>query len=76
MCATDWGVAWNGVSIESWDTALLSLGEPALWRFDLEQPRLDKGVWFNLFNNMWNTTFPLWYGEDALFRFVMRCPSA
>src|SRR5699024_319881 len=60
MCATDWGVAWKDVSLESLDTALLSWGVPALWRLDLEQPQLEKGVWFNLFNNMWNTNFPMW----------------
>lgn len=76
MCATDWGVAWKDVSLESLDTALLSWGVPALWRLDLEQPQLEKGVWFNLFNNMWNTNFPMWYEEDALFRFVVRCANA
>ena len=34
--------------------------------------RLENGVWFNLYNNMWNTNFPMWYDEDALFRFRIR----
>ena len=35
------------------------------------KPDLTAGVWFNLYNNMWNTNFPLWYDEDARFRFVV-----
>ena len=26
---------------------------------------------FNLFNNIWNTNFPMWYEDDARFRFVL-----
>lgn len=26
----------------------------------------------NLRNNVWGTNFPMWYGEDARFRFVWR----
>ena len=72
MCATDFGAAWENLSIETEDTAVLAFGEPSLWRFDAEKPRLKNGVWFNLYNNMWNTNFPMWYDEDALFRFRIR----
>ena len=72
MFATDWGVAWDDVTLESLDAAVLAFGEPALWRFDEEQPKLENGAWFNLFNNMWNTNFPMWYEDDALFRFKLR----
>jgi hypothetical protein len=27
---------------------------------------------FLLFNNLWGTNFPMWSGEDARFRFVLR----
>ena len=72
MCATDFGVAWADLSVETLDTAVLAFGEPSLWRFDAQAPRLENGVWFNLYNNMWNTNFPMWYDEDALFRFTLR----
>ena len=72
MCATDFGAAWENLSIETEDTAVLAFGEPSLWRFDAEKPQLENGVWFNLYNNMWNTNFPMWYDEDALFRFRIR----
>ena len=53
-------------------TALVAAGEPSLWNFSDQLPDPSKGVWFNLYNNMWDTNFPLWYGEDARFRFVVR----
>lgn len=27
---------------------------------------------FILYNNIWNTNFPMWYSDDAMFRFVIR----
>ena len=71
MCATDWGVAWDDLKIESSDAAVLSFGEPALWQCGDAVPDTAKGVWFNLVNNMWNTNFPMWYEDDALFRFTI-----
>ena len=32
-------------------------------------PALRGGVHFNLHNNLYNTNFPLWYSDDAAFRF-------
>lgn len=72
MCATDWGVTWDDLSLETLDTALLGFGKPQLWQFGPEQPDLSGGVWFNLFNNMWNTNFPMWYEDDGVFRFVLK----
>ena len=28
-------------------------------------------MYFNLYNNIWNTNFLMWYTEDAMFRFVV-----
>ena len=28
-------------------------------------------MYFNLYNNIWNTNFPLWYSDDAVFRFTI-----
>lgn len=68
--ATDWGVRYqSGVQVESADCAVVNVGEPHLWNFDDTLPGPDDGVWFCLCNNMWNTNFPLWYGENARFRF-------
>ena len=31
-----------------------------------------KGMHFLLYDNVWGTNFPMWFGEDARFRFVLR----
>ncbi len=42
------------------DGPLVSLDEPGLWRWTMDfVPRRPK-VYVNLYNNMWNTNFPLW----------------
>jgi hypothetical protein len=35
--------------------------------FDLEED-----FWFCLYNNQYNTNFPLWYGDDSRFRFEIK----
>ena len=70
--ATDCGVMFkDGVIIETLDTALVNIGEPDLLSFHLDLPKVDEGVYFNLYNNMWGTNFPMWYDEDARFRFII-----
>ena len=32
----------------------------------------DEAIYFNLYNNVWNTNFPMWYDECARFRFTLR----
>lgn len=40
---------------------------------DPEKPyRSGSEIWFNLFNNVWNTNFPLWFGEPMGYRFTIR----
>jgi len=29
------------------------------------------GLFVNLHNNLWNTAFPIYYGQDAKFRFKL-----
>jgi Domain of unknown function (DUF5054) len=55
--------------IASSDAPLIALGVQSPLYFTREQPQLDKGVHFNLFNNTWGTNYIMWYGEDARFRF-------
>lgn len=61
--------------VESLDAPLVAPGMPRLLQFDRTQPPLELGMHFNLFNNVFPTNFPLWYGEDARFRFVVRMES-
>ncbi len=57
------------LSIQPVDSSLVAPGEPSLLNFTNEQPDLRQGVHFNLYNNAWGTNFPMWFGEDARFRF-------
>jgi hypothetical protein len=74
--AIDTGVAYGGdkrgFTLQSLDAPLVAPGTPALLNFHNELPALEKGVHFNLYNNVWGTNFPMWYDEDARFRFVWR----
>lgn len=68
---TDYGVVYNELDIETVDTALVAPQEPSLLNFTNAKPFDTDGVYFNLFNNIWDTNFPMWYEEDARFRFVI-----
>ena len=49
-----------GVGLCPLDSPLVSLGEPGLWKFYLHDfPRRGR-VFINLYNNQWDTNFPLW----------------
>ena len=50
----------NGVAVCPLDSPLVSLGEPGLWKFSKAWTHRQPRVFVNLFNNMWNTNFPLW----------------
>ncbi len=55
--------------IETLDAPLVAPDEPSLLNFNNRQPRMQNGMHFNLYNNVWGTNFPMWYGEDSRFRF-------
>lgn len=69
--ATDFGVVYDDLSIQTLDTALVAPQEPSLLGYTNHKPFDDEPVYFNLYNNIWETNFPLWYEEDARFRFVL-----
>ena len=68
------GVHYEGadgrVSVLTRDAPIVAPGEPRLLRFDHTFAPLDGGFHFLLFNNVWGTNFPMWYEEDAAFRFT------
>ena len=61
------GVKNKDVFIESLDAPLVApFGRHLLdMKFEMKQD-----LYFNLYNNVWNTNFPIWYRDDAKFRFV------
>ncbi|MCO5946554.1 hypothetical protein [Mucilaginibacter flavidus] len=50
----------SGMGLTPMDSPLISLGEPGLWKFSLEHTPTIPSVFVNIYNNMWNTNFPLW----------------
>lgn len=70
--ATDFGVVYDGLSIETLDTALVSPGEHSLLNFTNIKPLDSESVYFNLYNNVWGTNFPMWYDDNARFRFILK----
>jgi hypothetical protein len=73
--AIDRGILYDDgqrrIAIESLDAPLVAPGQRGLLKFDQEQPELSSGMHFNLYNNIWGTNHPMWYEEDARFRFIL-----
>ncbi|MGP4079262.1 DUF5054 domain-containing protein [Pseudalkalibacillus sp. R45] len=69
------GLSYHGAdgraAIETKDAPLVAPGKPRLLQFDNTFESLDHGFHFNLYNNVWGTNFPMWYEEDAKFRFTI-----
>lgn len=59
-------------TLETWDAPLVAPGQRSLLNFNNQQPDMREGVHVNLYNNLWGTAFPQWYGSDMKFRFVIR----
>jgi hypothetical protein len=58
------------MEINTLDAPLLAPGEPSLLDYTNLLPDLQKGLHFNLYNNVWGTNFPMWSEDDGLFRFT------
>lgn len=73
------GLTYHGAdgwaAIETMDAPLVSPGEKRLLQLDNKTPNLENGFHFNLYNNVWGTNFPMWYEEDARFRFSLKLHS-
>lgn len=50
----------SGIGLVSKDSPLISIGEPGLWKFSLDYMPKTPSLFVNIYNNMWNTNFPLW----------------
>jgi hypothetical protein len=64
--------AKGSFTLETLDAPLVAPGQRALVDFNNNQPDMSEGVHVNLYNNLWGTAFPQWYGEDMKFRFAIR----
>jgi hypothetical protein len=70
IAATDRGVRNGEVTVEPLDSALVAPYGRRLLHYGEENGAQD--LYFNLYNNIWNTNFPMWYSDDALFRFEIK----
>ncbi len=70
ICGIDKGVRNKDVEITSLDAPLVCPFGRRLLEYDLYPAWED--MYFNLYNNIWNTNHPLWYEEDSVFRFEIK----
>lgn len=63
---------WGGVELSPLDSPLVSFGMRKLLCYDGLPAPADGPVHCCLYNNIWGTNFPLWYGEDGRSRFILR----
>jgi hypothetical protein len=61
------------MEIRSLDAQLVAPGGPSLLDFNNRRPPMLRGMHFSLYNNVWGTNFPMWYDDDARFRFALVC---
>lgn len=74
--AVESGLSYTGTDssadIYTLDAPLVSPGRRRLLQFDNTFAPLSEGMHFNLHNNVWGTNYPMWFGEDAKFRFRLK----
>ena len=62
----------NSYKFTNFDNPILSLGRGKILEFDNKFEDIEKdGISYVLYNNVWGTNFPLWYEDNAKFRFAI-----
>jgi len=67
-----YGNSSQSMKITSYDAPLMASGQPSLLDFHNHLPDMSGGVHFNLYNNIWGTNFPMWFGDDCRFCFELQ----
>ncbi len=67
ICATDYGIKNDKVEIESKDACLVAPYGRRLYDYEVNPKGED--MYFNLYNNIWSTNFPLWYTDPTKYEF-------
>ena len=70
ISATDGYVRNDTHEIYSYDAPLVCPFGRRLLEYGT--PCGEQNLYFNLYNNIWNTNFPMWYGDNIRFRFRIR----
>lgn len=65
------------LQFKTWDASLVSPGNPTPFPNGLFQPEMDKGVHFNLMNNIWGTNYVSAAAEckDAMKQYMHALPA-
>ena len=70
ILAVDQGICNEEVQIEPLDACLVAPFGRRLLDYPTSEEELGaQDLYFNLYNNIWNTNFPMWYSDDTRFRF-------
>ncbi len=67
IAAVDKGIRNSRALIETYDAPLVAPYGRKLLHYN--EKNSERDMYFNLYNNIWNTNFPMWYSDDAVFRF-------
>ena len=70
-----WGSEQCALELNSLDAPLLAPGRKLLGKFPNTLPELNEGISINLYNNLWGTNFPMWFGDDTVFRWEIEMRS-
>lgn len=62
---------YSTLYIRSMDAVLVAPNQPSLLDFHNRLPAPVDSVAINLYNNVWGTNFPMWFEDDARFRFEL-----
>ncbi len=63
------GVKNGEYIIKSLDAPLVAPFGRNIFKYNINDKK--QNLYFNLYNNQWSTNFPLWYEDDAVFRFII-----
>ena len=70
ICAVNRGVRCEKGEITSYDAPLVAPFGKRLLQYNIKDLKSD--MHFVLYDNIWNTNFPMWYSDDAMFRFDVK----
>lgn len=62
-------VIFDDFEIKNYHSPLVSLGTGKILHFDNKYEKLSDGITFVLYDNIWGTNFPLWYSDNAYFKY-------
>ena len=65
----------NTIKITNLTLPLVSVGKGKILEFDDNYEKIEDGLSYVLYNNVWGTNFPLWYEENARFEFEINADS-